>query len=162
MAAVRYIYVLALVAWLGGMVTIGAIVAPVAFRSLEQRDPVDGRTRAATLVGDVLRQFHTVSYVAGAVMLTALVTMRVVGPRPRGFGLRVTLIALMLGATVATGLVVDPQIARIRASSGVPIASLPDGDARRVAFGRLHATSTSLMALAIAGGLLLCLWETRE
>jgi len=50
MAAVRYIYVLALVAWLGGMVTIGAVVAPVAFQSLEQRDPVDGRTRAATLV----------------------------------------------------------------------------------------------------------------
>jgi uncharacterized membrane protein len=162
MAAVRYIYVLALVAWLGGMVTIGAVVAPVAFRSLEQRDPVDGRTRAATLVGDVLRQFHTVSYVAGAVMLTALVTMRIVGPRPRGFGLRVTLVALMLGAAVATGLLVDPQIAQIRASSGVPIASLPDGDARRVTFGRLHATSTSLMALAIAGGLVLCLWETRE
>jgi uncharacterized membrane protein len=162
MAAVRYIYVLALVAWLGGMVTIGAVVAPVAFRSLEQRDPVEGRARAATLVGDVLRQFHTVGYVAGAVMLTALVTMRVVGPRPRGFGLRVTLIAAMLAATVATGMLVDPQIARLRASSGVPIASLPDGDARRVAFGRLHATSTSLMALAIAGGLLLCLWETRE
>jgi uncharacterized membrane protein len=162
MAVVRYIYVLALVAWLGGMVTIGAIVAPVAFRSLEQRDPVDGRARAATLVGDVLRQFHTVSYVAGAVMLTTLATMRIVGPRPRGFGLRVTLIALMLGATVVTGLLVDPQIARIRASSEVPIASLPDGDARRVAFGRLHATSMSLMALAIAGGLVLCLWETRE
>jgi hypothetical protein len=76
--------------------------------------------------------------------------------------LRVTLIAAMLAATVATGMLVDPQIARLRASSGVPIASLPDGDARRVAFGRLHATSTSLMALAIAGGLLLCLWETRE
>lgn len=162
MAAVRYVYVLALVVWLGGMVTIGAIVAPVAFRSLEQRDPVDGRTRAATLVGDVLRQFHTVSYVAGAVMLTALVTMRVVGPRPRGFGRRVSLIAAMLGATVATGLFVDPHIARLRASVGVPIASLPDGDARRVEFGRLHATSTALMGLAIAGGLVLCLWETRE
>jgi hypothetical protein len=162
MAAVRYIYVLALVVWLGGMVTIGAIVAPVAFRSVEQHDPVEGRTRAATLVGDVLRPFHTVSYVAGAVMVTALMAMRIVGPRPRGFGLRVTLIAVMLGATVATGLLVDPQIARLRASVGMPIASLPEGDPRRVAFGRLHMGSTALMALAIAGGLVLCLWETRE
>jgi hypothetical protein len=144
------------------MLTIGAVVAPVAFRSLEQHDPIDGRTRAATLVGDVLRQFHTAGYVAGAVMLAALVTMRVVGPRPPGFGWRVSLIGVMLGATVVTGLLVDPQIARLRASVGVPIASLPDGDPRRVAFGRLHATSTSLMALAIAGGLVLCLWETRE
>jgi hypothetical protein len=162
MAAVRYLYVLALVAWLGGMVTIGGLVAPVAFRSLEQRDPIDGRARAATLVGDVLRQFHTVSYVAGAVMLSALITMRVVGPRPPGFGLRVTLISVMLGAAIASGLLVDPHIARLRASIAAPISTLPETDPRRVTFGRLHATSTALMGLAIAGGLLLCLWETRE
>jgi hypothetical protein len=162
MSAVRYVYVLALVVWLGGMVTIGGVVAPVAFRSLEQGDPIDGRTRAATLVGDVLRQFHTVSYVAGAVMIAALVTMRVVGPRPPGVGRRVSLISVMLGATLATGLLVDPQIARLRTSVGVPIASLPANDPRRVSFGRLHVTSTSLMALAIAAGLVLCLWETRE
>jgi hypothetical protein len=109
-----------------------------------------------------LRQFHHVSYVAAGIMLAALVAMRIIGPRPPGFGLRVTLIALMLGATLAAALVVDPQILRLRASVGVPIATLPEGDARRIDFGRLHALSTSLMGLAIAGGLVLCIWETRE
>jgi uncharacterized membrane protein len=162
MPVARYVYVLALVVWLGGMVTIGGVVAPTAFRSLEQHDPVDGRTRAATLVGDVLRQFHTLAYVAGGLMVAALVAMRIVGPRPPGFGLRVTLIALMLTATAATGWLIDPQIVRLRASVGVPMASLPEGDARRIQFGRLHAVSTSLMGLAIASGLVLCLWEARE
>jgi len=162
MAAARYVYVLALVVWLGGMITLGGVVAPAAFRSLEQHDPVDGRTRAATLVGDLLRQFHGVSYIAAGAMLAALVAMRLIGPRPPGFGLRVTLIAVMLGATLAAALLVDPQIARLRTSVGVPMATLPETDARRVGFGRLHALSTSLMGLAIAGGLVLCIWETRE
>ena len=162
MAAVRYVYVLALVVWLGGMVTLGGVVAPVAFHSLEQHDPIDGRTRAATLVGDLLRQFHTVSYIAAGVMVLALVAMRIIGPRPPGFGLRVTLIAVMVTATLAAALIVDPQIVRLRTSIGVPVAGLATTDARRIAFGRLHALSTSLMALAIAGGLVLCLWETRE
>jgi hypothetical protein len=162
MRAVRYAYVLALIVWLGGMVTIGGVVAPVAFRSLEQHDPIDGLTRAATLVGDVLRQFHTVSYIAGGVMLSALIAMRIIGPRPPGFGLRVGLIAVMLGATMAAAMLVDPRIVALRSSLNGPVASLPDGDPRRASFGRLHATSTSLMGLAIASGLVLCLWETRE
>ena len=84
MVALRYIYVLALVVWLGGMITIGSVVAPAVFRTLEQTntDSGAGRAQAARVVGEVLRQFHVVSYGAGILLGASLVTMRRLGERP--------------------------------------------------------------------------------
>ena len=79
-----------------------------------------------------------------------------------GFGARLAIVGLMLTASLVSGLVVDRRIADLRTAIGRPVSSLPAEDPRRVAFGRLHALSTSLMGVAVAGGLLLCYWETRE
>ncbi len=164
MVALRYIYVLALVVWLGGMITIGSVVAPAVFRTMEQTntDSGTGRALAASVVGEVLRQFHVVSYGAAIVLGASLVTMKLIGPRPLGFGARLAIVGLMLTASLISGLVVDRRIADLRTTIGQPVSSLPSGDPRRGAFGRLHALSTSLMGIAVAGGLLLCYWETRE
>src|SRR5262245_21517131 len=164
MVALRYIYVLALVVWLGGMITIGSVVAPAVFSSLEQTstDEGAGRAHAATVVGEVLRQFHLVSYGAGIVLGATLVTMKLIGPRPVGSGAGLTIVGLMLTAILVSGLLVDRRIADLRTAIGQPVSALPAGDPRRAAFGRLHAFSTSLMGVAIVGGLLLCYWETRE
>jgi uncharacterized protein DUF4149 len=164
MVALRYIYVLALVVWLGGMITIGSVVAPAVFRTLEQTKTEQGagRAQAATVVGEVLRQFHVVSYGAGIVLGAALVTMKLIGPRPVGFGARLLIVGLMLTASLISGLLVDRRIGDLRTAIGQPVSSLPADDPRRAAFGRLHAFSTSLMGIAIVGGLLLCYWETRE
>jgi len=164
MVALRYIYVLALVVWLGGMITIGSVVAPAVFRTMEQTntDSSAGRALAASVVGEVLRQFRVVSYGAGIVLGASLVTMKLIGPRPLGFGARLTIVGLMLTASLISGMVVDRRIADLRTSIGQPVSSLPSEDPRRGAFGRLHALSTSLMGIAVAGGLLLCYWETRE
>ena len=43
MLALRYLYVLALVVWLGGMVVLGAIIAPATFQVLQARAPEIGR-----------------------------------------------------------------------------------------------------------------------
>jgi len=50
----------------------------------------------------------------------------------------------------------------MRREIGAPVASLAPGDARRVAFGRLHGLSTMLLLFATAGGVLLVYWETRD
>jgi hypothetical protein len=158
MIALRYVYVLALVVWVGGALTIGGVVAPSVFAVLDGTD-----TRlAATLVGEVLRRFHHVTYAAGAILLSTLILMKVVGPRPRGFGIRLGLVGAMLGFTLAAGLWIDPWIAGMRAEIGVPVRTLAADDARRVRFGQLHGLSTALMAATAVGGLVLCYWETRE
>ena len=162
MTALRYAYVIALVVWLGGMVTIAGVVAPATFSALERTDGDAGRTRAANVVGEVLRRFHVVSYGAAAVLLATLIGMKVIGPRPIGFGRRLLIVGTMVAASVVSGALVDPAIARRRDVLGVPVGSLAPSDPRRAEFGRLHAISTALLGIGVLGGLILCYWETRE
>jgi hypothetical protein len=159
MIALRYVYVVALAIWVGGLITLGSVVAPSIFAVLE---PGAQQSLAPTVVGEVLRRFHLVGYAAGALLLSTLILMKMVGPRPPGFGVRLVMVTAMLGVSLATGLWIDPQIASLRASVGMPIGTLAPDDARRVQFGRLHGLSTALMAVTILGGLALCYWETRE
>ncbi len=78
-----------------------------------------------------------------------LILMKVVGPRPRGFGIRLGLVGTMLGFTLVAGLCVDPWIAGMRAEIGVPVRTLAADDARRVRFGQLHGLSTALLAATV-------------
>ena len=162
MIALRYVYVVALVIWVGGLITIGSVVAPSAFAALEPGGVLVTSSPAAAVVGEVLRRFHLVGYAAGATLLSTLVLMKVVGPRPPGFARRLVIVSVMLTTTFAAGVWVDPEIAAMRAAIGAPVRSLPEGDERRARFGRLHGLSTVLMAVTALGGLALCYWETRE
>jgi uncharacterized membrane protein len=155
MSALRFVSVLALAIWLGGMVTIGGVVAPAVFAVL-------GPSDAAPVVGEILRRFHVVGYAAGALLLLSLALIALIGPRPRAFWVRLTMAGVMLAATLVAGMVVDRRIAAMRAEIGVPIRSLARGDARRAAFGRLHATSTALMGVAVAAGLVLAFLDARD
>lgn len=162
MIALRYVYVLALVVWLGGTLTIGGVVAPAAFAALEAQDPAAGRALAAGVVGAVLARFHPITYLALGTLLVTLVSMKLVGPRPPGFGVRLFLVGGLLAVSLVGGLWVDPQIAALRSQIGAPVHTLEQADPRRARFGRLHGLSTALMAATAAGGLVLCYWETRE
>ena len=162
MIALRYVYVLSLVVWLGGALTIGGVVAPAAFAVLERGGDARGGAAAASVVGEVLRRFHLVSYTAGALLLVTLVSMKLVGPRPIGFGRRLAIVGTMLLASVVSGMFVDAAIGRLRTSIGRPVGELDPADPQRVRFGQLHAMSTGLMGLVVIGGLALCYWETRE
>ena len=91
MRAVRYLYVLALALWLGGMVLAGAVVAPTIFSVLEAWNGPAGRVLAGDLFGAILRRLYVVGAVAGGVMFFALTLQRIIGPRPRSYGIRVGL-----------------------------------------------------------------------
>lgn len=169
MLMLRYVYVLALTVWLGGMIVLGAVVAPGTFGVLPEMEPESGRALAGAVFGAVLARFHYVAYAAGAVLLVVLVALAVLGPRPRHFAVRVALVTVMLGIAVYSGLVVLAEIDGIQsqlaaAATGAPalLSQLPATDARRVRFDYLHHLSTRLMMVNVAGGLLLLVWEARE
>jgi hypothetical protein len=82
--ALRYVYVLALSIWFGGIITIGAIVSPVS--------------------DAVLHRFFVASYVAGALVLTTLFAMALLGPRPSGFFARFAVAAAMFAVTLYAGI----------------------------------------------------------
>ncbi len=84
MLALRYVYVLALSIWFGGLIVVGAIVAPVS---------------------DVaLRRFHITSYISGGLVLTSLFGMALLGPRPSGFFARFAVAVGMFAVSLYTGL----------------------------------------------------------
>jgi uncharacterized protein DUF4149 len=162
MLALRFAGLLALTLWVGGLVVLGALAAPSIFDVLAVRHIADDRLVAGALFGEILRRFHLLSYLCGTVLLLTLVARGVLGPRPIWFAARVGTAFLMLAATAYSGLVVSNQIARLQMEIGVAPSSLPPTDSRRLAFGRLHATSTGLEMIPVLGGLLLLFRELKD
>jgi uncharacterized membrane protein len=153
---------LALVAWLGGMIVLGAIVAPATFQVLQASAPQIGRTLAGELFGVVLARFHYIAYGAAAVLLLTMAAMALLGPRPRGLAVRVVIVAIMLAVAVYSGVVVTGRINAIQRQVGGLPSLLPADDARRVRFDELHALSTRLMMVNVIGALALLYWEAGE
>jgi hypothetical protein len=162
MLALRYVYVLALVVWLGGMVLLGALVAPTTFEVLQASAPATGRALAGDLFGTILGRFHYVAYAAGGILLVTLAVMAVLGPRPASYAIRSAIIVVMLGVAIYSGFVVLSRVDAIQREVGSLPSQLPAGDARRAEFDALHLLSTRLMMLNMAGALVLLYWEARE
>ena len=162
MLVLRYVALLALVVWVGGLVALGAIAAPATFDVMAARQIADGRLLAGAIFGEILHRFFVASLTAAAVIFGSLALRRILGPKPRHFGWRAGVLVLMIGATVYAGVVVAGRIAALQSSIGVAPSSLPSSDPRRIEFGRLHATSSALQLVPLLGGLALIFWELKE
>ncbi|MDA1183893.1 MAG: DUF4149 domain-containing protein [Acidobacteria bacterium] len=162
MVALRYVYVLALVVWLGGIVILGTLVAPTTFQVLQSIEPSTGRALAGEVFGATIARFHYIAYGAGSLLLVTLMAMARLARRPAGYGLRGVLVASMLAVALYSGLVVLSRIDAIQRDAGGLASNLPADDARRLEFDALHLLSTRLMMLNLAGGLALLYWEAKE
>ena len=162
MFALRFLYMLALVVWLGGMVVLGAVVAPSTFQVLQLVEPESGRALAGDVFGTSLARFAYVSYGAAAIMIVTLAAMAVLGPRPRPFLVRGGLIAAMLGIALYSGVIVANQIAAVQQEAGGLPSRLPATDPRRVRFDQLHVWSERLMMVNVIGALVLLVWEAKK
>jgi hypothetical protein len=162
MLALRYVYLLALVVWLGGMVVLGALVAPTTFQVLQAAAPDTGRALAGELFSVTLTRFHYLAYGAGAVLFITLALMAILGPRPAGFAIRLGIIVVMLGVAGYSGIRVLGEIAAVQQSVRTLPSTLPADDPRRIRFDRLHQLSTRLMTFNACAALLLLYWEARE
>jgi hypothetical protein len=162
MFALRYAALLAIALWIGGLAVLGGIAAPAIFETLAARGVADHRILGGAVFGEVLRRFHLVSYVCAAIVFISLLLRAVLGPRPSYFGIRFAIFALMLTATLYSGLVLTKQIETARAAAGGAPSALAESDPRRITFGRLHAWSALLQLIPIVGGLTLLFWEARD
>ena len=162
MLVLRYAALLALVVWVGGLVALGGIAAPSIFDVLAERQLADGRMLSGALFGEMLARFTAVSYASGGVLLLTLILRRILGPRPHRFAWRAGIAAFMLAASAYGSIGVASRIRQLQSDIGVAPSSLPEGDARRVEFGRLHGISTALQIVPLLGGLLLIYWEIKE
>ena len=162
MLGLRFVYVLALAVWLGGMTILGAVVAPTIFQTLQSADANTGRAMAGLAFGAILTRFHFVAYGCGILLLVMLIAMALLGPRPKHFAIRCGIVAGMLLVAVYSGVVVLGEIDAIQREVGTLPSRLPEGDPRRVRFDALHQLSTRLMMIDLIGALALLYWEARE
>lgn len=162
MILLRYLYILALVLWLGGMVVAGGVVAPSLFGVLESWNAQEGRVLAGRVFGEVLQRLYWLGYAMAGVMFVSLTLHRLLGARPIKYGVRAIILAAMVTCTLVADYHVGPQVATIQARVAGPVSMLTDGDPIRAEFNRLHGLANLLMGFTVFGGLALLFWEARE
>jgi uncharacterized membrane protein len=133
MIAALFIYLLAIVCWLGAIIFFSAIVAPAIFTQL----PI---AEAGKVIATIFPRYYLFGYIAGFVSL-ALAILFALARGPRGWwsGAAVAL-AIALALTLYAGQVVRPRVDAIRT---VAEEQNPD-PARKAEFDRLHHLSVVL------------------
>lgn len=162
MSFLRFVGLVALALWLGGLATLGLLAAPLLFDVLVALEPSSGRQLAGAAFGAIFDRFQHASWIAGAVLLLSLGGRAALGPRPRGWGIRTWIAAGMLAASLGSALFVTPHIERLRAAAPAGVTALAPDDPRRAEFGRWHAISSGLMALTLVAGVGLLWMEASD
>jgi uncharacterized membrane protein len=143
------IEIVAITIWVGGMAALAFIAAPAVFQTAPSRE-IAGR-----IFGLILKRFHPVMYICGAVILIAGV-MRWAGSFNHHLHAsqitRYLIATLMLGLSLYSGLVVSRKLDRMRARMSAGIDRVSKDDPRRIEFNNLHRLSTTLMAFNLLLG----------
>ena len=144
MSFLRYLMVLSLVVWLGGLIFFAIVVAPAAFAVLPTRH------LAGNVVGRSIGMLHWMGIVSGLVFLaSSLLYSQLTRGTPHAFAGRNIVIVLMLALTLVSQFGIIPRMDTLRASLG-EIDSVPPGNPARMQFDGLHVWSTR-----VEGGVLL-------
>lgn len=162
MIALRYAYVVALVVYVGGLVAAGAFVAPALFATLQSAAGLEGRALAGAAFGEILRRVLVAGEISGLTMIVALTILRLFGPKPLSYGIRVGMLAAMVLATAYTAHVVVPEVDALRVELAATAAADTAADPRRVRFDQLHELSTTIVTAVAVLGIVVAAWEARE
>jgi hypothetical protein len=128
-----FVYLLALVCWLGGMIFFTAIIAPVVFTLLPIAD-------AGKLVAGLFPRYYILGYVAGVISVALAIYFVVEHPPRLWWSLSALALATALGLTIYAGMIIRPQVDAVRT---VVEDQNPD-PAKRAEFDRLHHLSVML------------------
>jgi hypothetical protein len=149
MTFVRFVMLLSLVVWVGGIIFFAFVVAPSLFSILPTRQ------LAGAVVTRCLGALHWIGVGCAIVFLVcSIVEARSL------FSVRNGLIFAMLVLTLISQIIVGGRMQALRSSMG-EIDSIAVTDARRVEFNALHQWSTRLEVAVLLLGLLALFDSTR-
>jgi uncharacterized membrane protein len=158
MSFLRFLMLLALVVWLGGLIFFAFVVAPTAFTP----GLLPTRHMAGTIVGRSLDLLHWMGIVSGIVFLiTSMIYSRLTVGNARPLAGRHVLIVLMLLLTVISQFAISPKMHAIRAEVGV-IDNAPPDSPLRVEFNRLHVWSENFEKGVFVLGLAALFFTARD
>jgi Domain of unknown function (DUF4149) len=156
MSILKFLMLLSLVVWLGGVIFFGAVLAPTVFSVLPTRH------LAGSVVSPSLNRLHWMGLISGVVFLaSSLIYTRVTTGFLHLFAARHVLIAVMLLLTLTSQFAITPKMATLRASMG-EIDNVAQTDPARVQFNSLHIWSTRMeMGVLLAGLVVVYLTATQ-
>ncbi|MGZ5538587.1 MAG: DUF4149 domain-containing protein [Chthoniobacterales bacterium] len=147
MSLLRFLMLLSLVVWIGGIIFFAFGLAPTVFKVLPTRH------LAGAVVTRALGILHWMGIVSGIVFaVTSMAYTHATRGVAEPFAPRHLLIYGMLILTVVSQFVVSPQMVALRTQM-VVIDDVPPTDARRVEFNQLHVWSTRLETAVLLLGL---------
>jgi len=147
MSFLRYLMVLSLVVWLGGLIFFAFAVAPAAFAVLPTRH------LAGNLVGRTIAILHWMGIISGLVFLaSSLLYSQLTRGTAHVFAARNIVIVLMLTLTLISQFGIIPRMDTLRASIGT-IDSVPPDNPARMQFDALHVWSTRVESGVLLLGL---------
>jgi len=137
MAFLRFLMLLSLIVWLGGVIFF-AVLAPTLFAVLPTRH------LAGSVIAPMLTKLHWMGIVSGITFLiSSMIYSRSTTGVAQPFALRHLLIYAMLALTLISQFGISPKMAALRASMG-DIDSVAITNPARLQFNALHAWSTRL------------------
>ena len=137
MSFLRFLMLLSLVVWLGGLIFLAFVEAPTVFSP----GLLPTRHMAGSIVGHSLDALHYMAIVSGIVFLmSSMIYNRLTVGSTRPLAARHVLIALMLALTVISQFAISPKMHAIRTEVGV-IDTVPLDSPLRAEFNRLHVWS---------------------
>lgn len=142
----RFLYVLSLALWIGGMTFFTFIAAPSIFQVLP-------REAAGNVVADIFPKYYWQGIACGII---ALVTSLALGMRTSWSQLlivRTLLLGIMIIAVLYSAFVLQPQIQAVKAQI-TSVESLAPTDPLRLEFGRLHGRSFAVNAAVLLVGVI--------
>ena len=156
MSLVRFLMLMSLVVWLGGLIFFAFVLAPTVFSVLPTRH------MAGSVVSPSLTRLHWIGIIAGIVFLVSSMTYaRLTTGAAHPFAERHVLLCLMLILTLISQFGISPKMAALRASIG-QIDNVAASDPARVQFNALHVWSTRLEGAVMLLGLLVVYLTARQ
>jgi uncharacterized membrane protein len=147
MSLLRFLMVLSVVVWIGGLIFFAFVLAPTAFQLLPNTH------LAGNVVGRALNKLHWIAIISGILFLiSSLLYSYLAAGTAHVFTMRHILICLMLALTLFSQFLIIPRMDTLRAHVG-DFASVPLTDPSRVQFDALHVWSTRLEGAVLLLGL---------
>ena len=158
MSFVRFLMLLSLVIWIGGLIFFAFVMAPALFNPAV----LPTRQLAGNVVSRTLGVLHWMGIACGIVFaITSMIDSCVVNGAAQPFAPRHILIYLMIILTLVSIFGVAARMEDLKRQM-VVIDNVPHDDARRVEFNRLHQWSTRVEGTVLLLGLALLFLTARR
>jgi uncharacterized membrane protein len=151
MSFLRYLMLLSLAVWIGGLIFFAFVLAPTAFNIPEV---LPNTHLAGNVVGRALGKLHWIAIFSGIVFLaSSLIYSRLIEGTPQVFAVRHLLIGLMLALTLFSQFWIIPRMDSLRAQVS-DMASVAIDNPIRMQFDALHIWSTRFECAVLLLGLI--------